>query len=93
MTDWDEMAEVMKEFRKATDEIKRQIRERTSLEREAGPTYDPLKIAEWMINDNTDYASASDLHAAARRHFPDATTLELNQAAGFIRDVLKGKLQ
>ena len=90
MTDWSEMEKAMIEFRMATDEIKREVRERISIEMKIAPMWNPATVMDWMLSDETTYASASDWYGAAQKHFPGITTIEFNQVAADVRGRLKG---
>ncbi len=84
MTDWDEMEAAMKEFRKATDRIKAEVRAKIREEMKIATMWNPDKVIDWMLNDGTEYASASDRYDAAERRFPGITAIELNRAAMYI---------
>ena len=81
MADWDEIERAKKEFEKATDKIEKEVRERIREEMKPTLVWDPEKVIDWILNDETEYASLSDRYDAAERQFPGITTIELNRAA------------
>ena len=50
MTDWSEMEKAMMEFRMAADEIKREVRERISIEMKIAPMWNPASVMDWMLS-------------------------------------------